>query len=181
MTLPMLELGWIAGFLEGEGDFTLSRKYSPRVRAPQVQRAPLERLQQLIGGAIKLTSKRPDGWKPVYRWAIDTSRSVQLMMTIYPLMSPKRQEQIAKALVGWRANPICRSVKRTHCPQGHRLSLDNIYTDIRRGGQLRIRCRKCEIQKALERQRRDPYRSHAKKLSCAQTLPMELQHGQASP
>jgi hypothetical protein len=175
MALLMVDLGWIAGFLEGEGSFGLSgrNRQSPRVRAPQLQREPLDRLQRLLGGKIALQPPT-SGTQPVHHWALDTNRSVQLMMTLYTLMSPRRQQQIAKALAAWRTNPRFKSAIRTRCPNGHRLSPDNVYVSLRPNGKRRLTCRKCERVRETQRQRRNPYRNRAKTRACSETLQLGL-------
>jgi len=47
-----LDIAWVAGFLEGEGNFHADELRSVSISASQVQRAPLERLQALFGVAF---------------------------------------------------------------------------------------------------------------------------------
>lgn len=93
------DLGWAAGFLEGEGSFMLQGN-SQRVCASQVQREPLDRLQQLLGGAItkKIQRSAKPNHQPQQSWYVSGPRARGIMMTIYSFMSPKRQEQIKRAL-----------------------------------------------------------------------------------
>lgn len=57
--LSKSDVAWIAGFLEGEGDFSYvpahgkSHGGTQKVRATQVNREPLVRLAYLLGGAVK--------------------------------------------------------------------------------------------------------------------------------
>lgn len=60
------------------------------------------------------------------------------MMTIYVLMSPKRQAEIASALSQWRMARSLRSHNATHCLKGHALAGDNLFM----AGKYR-RCRAC--------------------------------------
>ena len=97
------EIGWIAGFLEGEGHFRTS-KGTPEIRASQVQRQPLDRLQALVGGLIRdcpSDARR----QPHSEWALRGSAGAALMMTIYSLMSPKRKGRILQSLELWKAGP----------------------------------------------------------------------------
>lgn len=101
----IVDVYWIAGFLEGEGSFSQGGigSWSCGVQCTQVQREPLERLQNFLGGGIVLRNRRDQrnifkSVQPSYVWQISGSRARGLMMTIYSLMSPKRQEQIQKAL-----------------------------------------------------------------------------------
>jgi hypothetical protein len=102
VTVKTLDLAWAAGFLEGEGSFGTTNGLSrtPHVTCPQVQREPLERLQQIFGlGHIYRREGR------IWTWQQSGQHAAAIMMTIYTLMSPWRQEQIEKALEVWRTRP----------------------------------------------------------------------------
>jgi hypothetical protein len=91
------DITWAAGFLEGEGSFKNTVTTS-QVRAAQVQREPLERLQALFGGSISLRhDKRPTN-SPIYVWSVSGTRARGVLLTLFTLMSPKRKEQIRKGL-----------------------------------------------------------------------------------
>ena len=92
----LIDLHWAAGFLEGEGSF----QFPHRVSASQVQEEPLLRLREMFGGKIGIT-KRPESkpnQKDCHSWNTSGSRARGIMMTLYPLMSTKRKEQIKQAL-----------------------------------------------------------------------------------
>src|SRR3990167_2660157 len=114
------ELGWVVGFLEGEGCFACwvqktgtphtggSRSLS--VICDQVQKEPLDRLMRFTGAGKVLgpyTTNKPDGnnRQPIHSWRAHTAAASQLMETIRPHMSPRRQAQIDKALSLWKARP----------------------------------------------------------------------------
>jgi hypothetical protein len=90
-------LWWAAGFLEGEGSFGGSST-SEMVSATQVQREPLERLQAMFGGTIKKKNRRKPSEQPAYVWSVSGARARGIMLTLFVLMSPKRQGQIRKGL-----------------------------------------------------------------------------------
>lgn len=92
------EIYWAAGFLEGEGCF--QRTATQQVNAAQVQREPLERLQAYFGGTIYLYAAQREGQSQKHVWSVSGTRARGVMMTLYVLMSPKRQGQIKKALLG---------------------------------------------------------------------------------
>lgn len=94
------DLEWAAGFLEGEGSFlynhnrkTLSngRKKdtgTQEVSATQVHTSePLNKLQALFGGTVRGED-----------WRVTGPRARGVMMTLYPLVSSRRKEQIRRAL-----------------------------------------------------------------------------------
>jgi hypothetical protein len=98
----MRDLYWTAGFIEGEGCFA----GWTGIRVSQVQREPLDRLVHLWGGTITLVPPQRNGLsaKAIHRWQLYGANARGLMMTLYTLMSPRRQEQISKVLNKWRTN-----------------------------------------------------------------------------
>lgn len=131
--MKMSDLHWVAGFLEGEGSFSF--KSSLALTASQVQLQPLQRLQSLFGGAI-FTEKRVQkrSTQICSAWYLYGYRAAGLMMTLCPLMSPRRQEQIRLSLAIWRTKKIANG-QRMACPKGHP------YSQSSRPG----RCRYCSI------------------------------------
>src|SRR5438552_2580468 len=111
--LSDFELGWIVAFLEGEGSFL--PQPSAAVTAGQAQRWPLERLQLLLGGRIYPHTTHAT---PMNYWRLTGDSAAGLMMTVYSRMSPRRQGQIRRALVLWRAAPG-KWAQRRHCYRGH--------------------------------------------------------------
>jgi hypothetical protein len=95
------DIGWAAGFLEGEGYFSWNRT-AISVQASQVQREPLDRLQMLFGGRINgpYSSKNQN---PYFRWSLCGTRAAEVCMTLFVLMSPKRKEKMASILAEWRS------------------------------------------------------------------------------
>ncbi len=88
------EILWIAGFWEGDG--TCARHgNSEGASASQKDRWPLEIMLRYFGGSI--TSQGPRLWQ----WYVHGARARGFLQTIYGLVSPRRQEQISRAL-GWK-------------------------------------------------------------------------------
>lgn len=115
------KLYWTAGFLEGEGWFGVSQKGSgyAAITVVQVQREPLERLKEYFGGYIvKRQKPSSDRHSQAYAWMVNGVKAAGLMMTLYPLMSPKRQRKILATLGAWRAAPVYSGL-RVACPKGH--------------------------------------------------------------
>lgn len=94
------DLGWAAGFLEGEGSFVRCGYASQAVTAVQADQEPLLRLQEIFGGRI--TKKAPEAnrlsRKGFYRWGIAGARARGVMYTLYTMMTIRRQAQIRSAL-----------------------------------------------------------------------------------
>lgn len=96
------EIYWTAGFLDGEGSFTLCER-DPRVSAVQAEPDPLDKLLMLYGGKIYPKKIAGFGKKPVRYWMLGGSRAIALMMTLFPLMSTRRKGQITKVILLWKS------------------------------------------------------------------------------
>jgi len=149
--ISMNDIHWVAGFLEGEGSFVgysplSARIHSCHVSAEQKQKWPLEKLGFIIPGKLYLRCRGSKEKYPIWCWTTDVPTGAGLMMTIYPLMSPKRQEQIRNALFFWRIRTGSRSWKyKTHCCNGHEINDINTYKS--KSG-LRT-CRTCAKERNL--------------------------------
>lgn len=139
MSVTACQLHWSAGFLEGEGSFGLIRKQAS-VKAAQVQREPLERLQAIFGGAIYTCSPNGPNSQPYFQWSTHSTKAAGIAMTLYTLMSPRRQQQIERLLDVWKSSSDGSNALKTHCKRGHSYSGDNLY--VFRGGRY---CRACKL------------------------------------
>jgi hypothetical protein len=106
-----IELGWCAGFFEGEGNFehSLDRR---RVCVTNCDLESLERFQKRMGvGTIHGpygTEKNPT-WKPRYQWRVSYWLDVKSVIEmLWPLLSQRRQDQ-AQVLLD---NPPTRIIAR---------------------------------------------------------------------
>ena len=119
LTLQGYDLGWVVGFLEGEGSF-ICATIKPRGRFPrgnyvfcvvasQVQRQPLEKLQELVGmGRISKALKHNENPRAAlfFRWSLTGERGREFAKYLLPYMSPRRQWQITTALDKWDKRPL---------------------------------------------------------------------------
>lgn len=110
--INIANLNWIAGFLEGEGSFTIVKNTeltgSISVQASQVQREPLERLQRFFGCGNIIMYKHKNALpmhNDYYKWGVYGKNAENIMRLVYALMSPKRQEQITKCLTWCASRP----------------------------------------------------------------------------
>lgn len=117
MTLVRSDFAWAAGFLEGEGSFTYQASLA--VSASQVQRWPLERMASLFGGRISTNGRVTQPQRQLcFVWYLHGHRAAGLMMTLFLLLSPRRRDQIRRALTIWRSKAVAPS-QRLFCPFGH--------------------------------------------------------------
>jgi len=91
------DLEWAAGFLEGEGSFSHGPRNAVGVCVYQVNPDPLIRLIEIFGGRAILRPERGNK-SPIWVWQVSGPRARDVMMTLYSLLSLKRQEQIEAAL-----------------------------------------------------------------------------------
>jgi hypothetical protein len=147
MPISMYELYWAAGFLEGEGCFTFTGpgRKTPQLTASQVERHPLDRLDRLFGGRIYVQRNSKVEGNIFNHWYLGVSMSVQAMMTLYPLMSPKRQAQIERVLDVWKSTKRIRLKDEMYCVNGHLLvGRNRRFVDRSASGRTSyIACRAC--------------------------------------
>lgn len=106
--LSDIDVGWVVGFLEGEGTFQLRTpgaggKYGyPSIRAFQVQKWPIEKLHRLLGGTMHLrdSPSRSVRAQPCWTWYRDGRDVTEILIALQPLFSPRRQNQIQRILDG---------------------------------------------------------------------------------
>ena len=113
------ELGWLAGFLEGEGSVGLRRcrkkpgyaiYLRPRIEACQVQLEPLLKVQALVGGWVgRKSGKRRGKQSMINIWILQGESAALVMRFLYPEMSMKRQTQFARVLHAWDTRAINRN------------------------------------------------------------------------
>lgn len=96
------DLNWLAGLLEGEGSFlrgSPSRPNQPGIVVEMTDQSVIERVADLLNGVKPIAIKaRNEKWKPTWVARVRGNPARNLMHTLRPLMSPRRQAQIDIAL-----------------------------------------------------------------------------------
>jgi len=101
------ELGWLAGWLEGEGTFYYTKsKSSPTViiQVFSVDLDVIEKAAALMRGKIYFIKARGPS-QSGYRIHLESLPAVELMQNLLPFMGKRRTAQIELALEGWRTRP----------------------------------------------------------------------------
>jgi hypothetical protein len=95
-----------AGWFEGEGTCNIDKGGCSRLRVAQNDRWMLERLRALFGGCIQSFPANRGGFHRTasHGWYLSAARARGFLMTIYVLLSPRRQAQVRRAL-GLDQNP----------------------------------------------------------------------------
>jgi len=110
--ISMCDLHWAAGFIEGEGCFYHITSV-PCIAVAQKHIQSLEKLQRLFGGNIRIQKAPKTGFGgPLFTWRLYRG-AAGVMMTLYSLMSPYRQEKIKEALGAWKTVPSRGPWRRT--------------------------------------------------------------------
>lgn len=127
--VTQLEIGWIAGILEGEGCFSINNRlpWAPRITVGLYDLDVINKIKNITHCNYLVTSMdKPDHintrTKLYYYITIPTDKAIQWMMTIYPLMSKRRQETIKTLLNNWKLHI---KGQREYCSKGHALIIEN--------------------------------------------------------
>lgn len=91
------QLIWAAGFIDGEGCLYIKEhknsRFTPCITVAQVRRGPLEILEQLFGGTIRVRSKQRANWRTVYAWELGGKLAVEAALTkLRPYLILKQPE-----------------------------------------------------------------------------------------
>jgi len=107
---PTSDIIWLAGLLEGEGAFDVSKGAYPRVRLAMTDRDTVERAAALMGCKVRLSYHGKPA-SPTWHAEVTGSRASVIMQAILPHMGARRSQQIAKALSveAFRTQPDARS------------------------------------------------------------------------
>lgn len=105
------DLGYLAGIIDGEGCLQLrdnhnkGRRFYPRITVKMTDLDVLQKCQRITGaGNIRPIKNVPLGYKPQWSWTVEKGRDASaILMTIYSMMSARRQEKIVEILRGWRS------------------------------------------------------------------------------
>ena len=89
------DIAWAAGIYEGEGSVARLRKNGIQVQVGQKESWLCDRLRDRFGGSVL---KREMNDQPFFTWAVSGARARGFLLTIYTLMSPRRQDQIVEAV-----------------------------------------------------------------------------------
>jgi len=160
------ELAWAAGFFDGEGSIVLltpskvrPARLAKTLRLTITQAADpfvLHRFDRATGGFGLIYGPIPRGeHKPQWTYNLHRFEHVQAVIAaMWHWLSPTKREQARATLVTWLGqNHHAGPLRRTHCPRGHELTVQNSYV-IRGTG-----CRRCRIchnayQRAYKQRRR---------------------------
>jgi hypothetical protein len=102
--MEQTDAAWAAGFIDGEGSIRIrilrgnrNTSYGLALTASQVQRAPLDKLQQLFGGAISLkhpSVRQGPNAAPYYTWMVTGHTAAMAISTLRPYLLVKGEQAV---------------------------------------------------------------------------------------
>ena len=97
---------WLAGLLEGEGNFRLD-KNCPRITLNMTDKDVVEKVHNIFGGNfyIQDKSKYKSNWNICYSLTINGERAIGIMLSIYTLMGQRRKTKIKEIVGKWKTLP----------------------------------------------------------------------------
>jgi hypothetical protein len=106
--LTPTELAYFAGYLEGEGCFTVNSR-SPRVCVGTTYPGAILRLHEAFGGGTSDRPRNEPRCRPQFEWYIYGQKAIDVCKQLMPYLDEKRPQ--AEAMIAWYAAP-CGSVTR---------------------------------------------------------------------
>jgi hypothetical protein len=92
------DLAWAAGFIDGEGCFTVhlhtSGILSAVLSADNTKIAPIQALKEMFGGKVTLSRKATERTAAAYRWQVNGHTAATVSVLVLPFLRVK-QEQAA--------------------------------------------------------------------------------------
>lgn len=92
-----IEFAWAAGFIEGDGHFSLNRTTS-EIDVTQKELESLVWLYDWFGGSVFTIENQGIKKLTYYRWRVAGPKAKSIMRKMYPYMTTKRKTQIEKCL-----------------------------------------------------------------------------------
>lgn len=154
--MRLVDIGFVAGIIDGEGCFTINKYFKNPQIGIQVQMTDKDtifKLRDLTGlGTIVEIDRKTANWKTVWRWNVSKQKdSSSLMMTIYPLMSERRKIKIKECLTEWKSFQYR---QYRNCPRGHSWKLKKETSD---GKFYCSECNRINSRKSHENRQWDKY------------------------
>jgi len=108
-SLPVTDLYWLAGLLEGEGSFMAGPPSNPRMPVLSVNMTDedvMARLGRIFGRKVQVVRPRNPRWRTSYQLRVQGGSAVRWMILLRPLMGSRRQAQIDRALASYAPRPV---------------------------------------------------------------------------
>lgn len=102
MATTSIQIAWLAGLLEGEGSFFIGN--SPAIKLAMTDLDTVRKARDIMNPKTEICTVESKIYnrQPLHQFSIFSTRSAEWMMTIYPLMSQRRQAKIKEVLSIWK-------------------------------------------------------------------------------
>lgn len=98
--MDIKDIYYVVGILEGEGCFNYYN--APRIFLKMTDKDVIMKVKSIMNVDVSIGEQNRNGWKTAYILAVNSHHAIGWMMTLYPLMSARRKEQIRKVLTAWK-------------------------------------------------------------------------------
>lgn len=91
---PYLD-AWAAGFFDGEGNIGIAptnKAGQMRLIVGQVKKEPLEKLQSLYGGSLRVQQSRKNNWANYWVWQLQSQKASDALSLMLPYLTVKKQQ-----------------------------------------------------------------------------------------
>jgi hypothetical protein len=106
--IPLVELHWLAGLLEGEGSFMAgppSNPRSPVISLNMTDEDIVSRVGDLFGRTPFVIQPRRENWSTSYQVRLTGRNAVAWMRALQPLLGQRRRAQIDRAVACYDPRP----------------------------------------------------------------------------
>ena len=135
LEIPSDTLAWLAGVLEGEGSFMMSRNtvknkvyFYPKISVNMSDQDIINRVSSVFNTKTYLVPKDKRGdWKQLYRAQISGARAATLMQQLLPWMSARRASKINEILATYGEIESTEIRRQRACQEAYRFrTVDNL-------------------------------------------------------
>ncbi len=113
-------LAWLAGLLEGEGSFMITKCHCkngktyryPRIGVTMTDRDVIARAALMFGtGVYDIKPSGPNSYLPQFRTGIGGQKAYEWMLKLYSFMGARRKSQMDKAINEWKVRPSANTMR----------------------------------------------------------------------
>lgn len=102
--LTDLQIGYIAGIIDGEGSICLTRNAPNEHRSPVLSvssttKEMLDYLKENLGGSISTVKKDKESYKDAWHWKIKGNKAIEILKVIEPYLLVPEKRKRAKLII----------------------------------------------------------------------------------
>jgi len=83
-------MAWLAGIVDGEGHLCYTG--SPAVRVEVTSKPMVEKIYEIVGGAVRELNRKTSTGKTVYRWEVTGKNASNLCKELYSYLTTKKAQ-----------------------------------------------------------------------------------------